>query len=81
MFLIAGLDGKSELFASKEFKHCPHCNNTTQWRVTKNTNYISLFFIKVLPVKSKYFHHCSICNYGFEVNDSEFLRLKLEKIS
>lgn len=76
MFLIAGLDGKIENFSGKEIKYCPNCFNERNWNLVKNTDYLSAFFIKIIPVKTRYYHQCPICNYGYEINEQEFARYK-----
>jgi len=78
MFLIFGIGNPgSETYDTRINKHCSNCNNNAKWKVTKTTSYFSLFFINVVPMNSKYYHHCPICNYGFNISRDEFERLKL----
>jgi zinc-ribbon family len=78
MFVIFGIGSPgSKSFDTRIHKLCDNCHNTTNWKVTKTTNYVSLFFINVLPVNSKYYHHCPICNYGYDVSKAEFDRLRI----
>lgn len=78
MFVIFGIGSPgSETFDTREYKNCDNCHNTSNWKVTKTTNYFSLFFINVLPVNSKYYHHCPICNFGYDISKDDFIRLRI----
>lgn len=73
MFIIFGLDdAQPEIIKGKEEKHCFHCNNTTFWHLAKHQTRVSLFFIPLIPVKTKYYHLCPICNHGDEISSNEY---------
>ena len=77
MFIIFGAgENIKEQFSLAKSDHCFHCNNTTRWTATKVQKHISLFFMPVLPYKTKYYIACPICNKGQEVSEQEFERLR-----
>lgn len=53
-------------------KHCFHCNNTTNWILEKNAMFASLFFINVVPIKTRYIYYCPICKNGTQLNQEEY---------
>ena len=75
MFLIFGIGQPSvKQYDTKEYKHCTHCNNSTNWKVSKHSSWFTLFFIPVIPVSTKYLFHCPICNNGWKIDGYEFDR-------
>ncbi|MCK5776905.1 MAG: zinc-ribbon domain-containing protein [Bacteroidales bacterium] len=73
MFVIFGLDdAKPEIWVSKHQKHCNHCHNSTFWQLAKHQTRVSLFFIPIIPVKSRYYFLCPICQHGDEISKDDF---------
>ena len=76
MFFIFGLDdAKPYIVTSQQSKYCYHCHNTTYWNIVKHQTRFSLFFLPILPIKSKYYFLCPICNHGDEITQSEYTNL------
>ena len=40
---------------------CPHCGVDAQQRVTKTANRVTLFFVPLFPISTKYNVHCANC--------------------
>ena len=73
MFLIAGFGHKS----TKDYgpiltQACPRCNNTTAWRLIKETSWFTLFFIPLIPYSTKKILACPICSESNELSDTQF---------
>lgn len=66
MFFIFGYGPRTKDLGLDEFRTCKHCNNHTQWRRTEVTNWVTLFFIPVLPLGRKTLLQCPICSFGWE---------------
>lgn len=56
--------------------NCSHCNMTSDFHLVQRRTWFTLFYIPVIPYSSKYFVLCSRCEWGWQPNDSEVLRLK-----
>ncbi|WP_421753831.1 zinc-ribbon domain-containing protein [Croceimicrobium sp.] len=67
MIFIFGYDQKDNLLGPTEERKCPHCHNTSYFQLREIKNFISLFFIPVIPVKRKLIEHCPICNWAQEI--------------
>ena len=77
MFVIFGIgDKRVKQHQLSDTEHCFHCNNTSHWFISKTVHNFSLFFMPVFPYKTKYFHHCPICNHGREITEGQFEALK-----
>jgi len=73
MFVIFGIDeAQPEITISKQERYCSHCHNSTFWHLAKHQTRVSLFFIPLVPVKTKYFFLCPICNHGEEISSTEY---------
>ena len=78
MFIIFGVgDSIKDQFTVANSEHCYHCNNTTHWTATKVQQHISLFFMPVIPFKTKYFVACPICKTGRKIDENTFNKLRL----
>ncbi len=76
MIFIFGYHPKTKTVGPVEDKTCPNCNNTRHWLLGKTTDFISFFFIPLIPTKTKYHEHCPVCNFTNELSRSEFERKK-----
>lgn len=70
MFVIFGWSKTAKPVESVLKTECFHCKNLSGWSVWKETEWISLFFIKVIPFLSKYHLVCSICNDSIPLSNS-----------
>jgi len=61
MFIIFGWEKSIKPIESVLKTKCYHCNNESKWSIWKETEWVSLFFINVIPFKNKYFISCDIC--------------------
>ena len=61
MLFIVGNHPKTEQYRAHEAEYCFHCHNTSRWIISKNREFLSFFFLPVVPLKTDYFYSCSIC--------------------
>ena len=73
MFIIIGFRETRKFLGKARMLTCARCGNTNAFEVWSETQWITLFFINVIPVKTKYFVLCPICHYGQEVQKREAL--------
>ena len=66
MFFIFGYGPRVKDLGFDQHRTCQHCNNHTQWRRVEVTNWVTLFFIPVIPTGRKRLVQCPICSYGWE---------------
>lgn len=62
-FFIFGYGPRAKDLGSAGSRDCPRCHNNTMWRRTETTNWVSLFFIPVLPLGRATTVHCPICGH------------------
>ena len=70
MFVIFGWEKTAKPIESVLKAECFHCKNLSGWDVWKETEWISLFFIKLIPFLNKYYLVCSICNDSISLPNS-----------
>ena len=66
MFLIFGLTASETDLATPVFA-CRRCGNRAAHRLVKQSRRLSLFFIPLVPVGSRYYDTCTACGYVMEV--------------
>jgi hypothetical protein len=76
MFVIFGFghrtNKENEL---RELTQCHHCYNATRWNISKQTNWFTLFFIPVIPVKTEYWKICPVCRQGKRLSYDTYMHL------
>ena len=70
-----------ELGDSYSMYKCTHCDNERPLKVIKNRLWFTLFFIPVIPLSTKYYCVCPICNFGSKVKKQEALELMAEPVT
>lgn len=70
MFVIFGWDKLIKPIESVLKTQCYHCSNESKWSIWKETEWVSLFFINVIPFNNKYRISCDICGDGTELSSS-----------
>jgi len=76
MFIVFGLDdAKPEKIVLKQQKYCNHCHNTSSWHLVKHQTRVSFFFIPLIPIKSRYYYLCPICQHGDEISKDDHYRM------
>lgn len=76
MFVIFGWEKHGERVKPLIDTHCYHCNNAVTWDWVKVTEWVSFFFVRVVPFKSEHFLGCGICGDAIALDNSEVRRLK-----
>ena len=51
---------------------CGRCNNSTARQIIKLTNWLTLFFIPIIPYQKRYLLVCPICSQTQDLTKSEF---------
>lgn len=74
MFIIYGF-GKTTTkdFGCLPTDHCTNCNNQIQKRLIRVRTWFTLFFIPIIPYRTRYFLICPICRKGEALNKGQFL--------
>ena len=71
MFFVIGSDRKTRVIGPVEKRTCSHCNNTDFWELHELRDYVSIFFIPVIPYRTNYLLVCPICRLAREVDSAE----------
>lgn len=61
MFIIFGWGTTSKALEQVLSTTCMHCKNNSTWSIWKETEWVTLFFVKVLPLFSRHYLACDIC--------------------
>lgn len=72
MIFIFGFHPVNKRIGPVEEKNCPNCNNSRHWILAKTTDYISFFFLPVIPTKTKRYQFCPVCNYQENLSEDVF---------
>ena len=70
MFIIFGWEKTVKPVESVIKTECFNCKNLSGWSIWKETEWISLFFLKLIPFRSKYYLVCNICNDSIGLSGS-----------
>lgn len=62
MFVIYGQGKSKEKFGPIKSLNCKNCKTSNEWMVEKSTNWLTLYFIPIIPI-NKHSIHCSNCQY------------------
>lgn len=55
---------------------CSHCGTLSDFHLVLRRTWFTLFFIPVVPYRSKFLVLCSLCLWGWQPTDSEVLQMK-----
>ena len=69
--IIFGTRGKIIPLASLGEKKCEHCNNKTEFYLVVSFRYFHIFWIPLFITTRSYHTACSICEYGYEIDNVE----------
>ncbi len=61
MFIIFGWKKTTKPLESLLTTDCHRCHNRSKWNIRQETEWVSLFFIRLFPFKNKYRLACEIC--------------------
>ena len=76
MFIIFGWENKSGLVRIAFREHCHRCQASRQWGHFQDSQWISFFFIPMIPIKHKHYLVCEGCNDTLELNAKAVKMLK-----
>ena len=65
-FFILGYGPRTKDCGLDVERDCPHCHNRRPWRRLTRTNWVTLFFIPIIPTGTKHLTQCPICSFGYE---------------
>ncbi|MDO3700997.1 zinc-ribbon domain-containing protein [Micromonospora sp. C28SCA-DRY-2] len=74
MFLIFGLRTKVTRSGVVQ-QVCRNCGNHAAQVITRRSTKFSLFFIPIIPIRTRYLQQCSYCGAHYEVPKAEARRL------
>lgn len=75
MIFIAGSHPKTETYRSNETEYCFRCHNNSRWIIQKQQQFISLFFLPIIPIKTEYLKYCPVCGNTKWLEKQEFEQL------
>jgi len=76
-FIIFGWPKRTKSYGPTIPEYCDHCDNESYFSLFKSRRWFSLFFIPFLPLGfAKRYLLCNVCQAGFELDQSEWKRLK-----
>lgn len=55
---------------------CPNCNNQTVYELVNMKEWFTLFFIPIIPYKSKHYLLCNICSQGLALKAQQVEKAK-----
>ena len=64
--LIFGLTARDTVLGTLVFP-CNNCGNTAAHHLVRRTRKISLFFIPLIPISTKYLDTCTVCGRVIDV--------------
>ncbi|MFI7216311.1 zinc-ribbon domain-containing protein [Micromonospora maritima] len=74
MFFIFGLRTKVNR-SGVATQVCRHCGNQAAQVITRRVTKFSLFFIPLIPVRTRYAQQCTFCGAEYEISRAEAERL------
>ncbi len=75
--IIAGFDHIKEKDYGETYPtKCPNCNNNVYLHLKNIKKFFTVFFIPLIPYKSKYYLLCPICNTGTKLSKEEVEKAK-----
>ncbi len=81
MFFLFGWGHRTiKNFGQTLIQECHICSRTSHFSFVKTTDWFTLFFIPVIPYKTKYYLECPFCKNAFEIGDKENIE-KLKEIA
>lgn len=76
-FIIFGWPKRTKEHGPTMPEHCGNCDNQVYFSLFKARRWFSLYFIPVLPLsRAERFLMCSVCGAGYEIDRTEWKRLK-----
>jgi hypothetical protein len=76
MIFVVGYHPVRKVLGPIGERECPNCSNNKHWLLQKTTEFISLFFIPLIPTRTKYQTLCPVCNFNEEPKAEELSKLK-----
>ena len=77
--IIFGTRGKAIMLFSLGEKKCEHCNNKTEFYLVMSFRYFHIFWIPLFITTRSYHTACSICEYGYEMDNVETDKIILKE--
>ena len=63
-FFIVGYGPRIRDLGAAGYRTCPRCGNHAMWRRIRSTNWVTLFFVPVLPTGSRTEIGCPVCGHA-----------------
>ncbi|SCE70263.1 zinc-ribbon domain-containing protein [Micromonospora mirobrigensis] len=74
MFFIFGLRTKVDR-SGVAHRVCPNCGNNAAQVITRRATKFTLFFIPLIPIRTRYAQQCTFCGAEYDLSKSEARRL------
>ncbi len=66
MFFIFGYGPRTKDLGLAQERLCSNCGNRRRWQRIEQTNWVTLFFIPVIPTGRKQLTLCPVCQHADE---------------
>jgi len=79
LFILFGWGKVTRQVVGQMFeKTCGYCNQTHLWQLCKNRTWFTLFFIPVIPYKTRYAIACPNCGSYIQLTAEQFNKMKMD---
>jgi hypothetical protein len=76
MIFIFGLTSKGATDRPLLDTHCYECKRSMTWDLFRDTEWMSAFFVRLLPIKSDYYLRCQGCHESLALSPDEVKGVK-----
>ena len=68
---IFGWGGNNKILGDVGVNHCDNCKNDSLWQIVESSKRATVYFIPIVKWGRKYFCLCSVCSYGYGLEDRQ----------
>jgi hypothetical protein len=68
MFIVFGWEKTFKQQESLLKSHCHQCDNDVSWRIWHETEWATLFFVRLIPFATKYRLACEVCRDSLPID-------------
>lgn len=71
MLLIFGWEPRHRHLGPTREQRCSRCGNERYWILERERQYITLFFLPLIPLKTRFREYCPVCHHGETLSPAE----------
>lgn len=76
--IIIGYKSTPKILGYVDKFECPKCLSNTNWKLLNVEEYLTLFFIPIIPTGNDYYLICDYCNHQEILSKKEFINYKIK---